>query len=87
MIVTGQAWGLISAVSPSKALAVYSGLQGGRQGLSLPRHNAQPPSSQEPLQQGWQLVWTSHREARLTGSRIWQSTLHESQHEKLNMAD
>lgn len=45
MIVTGQAWGLISAVSPSKALAVYSGLQGGRQGLSLPRHNAPPPAS------------------------------------------
>lgn len=87
MIVTGQAWGLISAVSPSKALAVYSGLQGGRQGLSLPRHNARPPPSQEPLQQGWQLVWASHREARLTGSRIWPSTLHESQHEKLNMPD
>lgn len=30
MIVTGQAWGLISAVSPSKALAAYSGLQGER---------------------------------------------------------
>ncbi len=42
MIVTGWAWGLISAVSPSKALAVYSGLQGGRQGLSLPRHHASP---------------------------------------------
>lgn len=40
MIVTGRAWGLISAVSPSKALAVYSGLQRGRQGLSLPRHHA-----------------------------------------------
>lgn len=44
MIVTGRAWGLISAVSPSKALAVYSGLQGGRQGLSLPRHHASPSS-------------------------------------------
>lgn len=44
MIVTGQAQGLISAVSPSKALAVYSGLQGGRQGLSLPRHNAPSPA-------------------------------------------
>lgn len=92
MIVTGQAWGLISAVSPSKALAVYSGLQGGRQGLSLPRHNApptclHPTPLREPLQQGWQLVWAPHRKARLTGSGIWQSTLHESQQEKLNMAD
>lgn len=88
MIVTGQAWGLISAVSPSKALAVYSGLQGGRQGLSLRRHNAPiTPSSREPLQQGWQLVGAPHRKAKLTGSGIWQSTLHESQHEKLNMAD
>lgn len=92
MIVTGRAWSLISAVSPSKALAVYSGLQGGRQGLSLPRHHASPSSlslspPQEPLQQGWQLVWAPHRKARLTGSGIWQSSLHESQQEKLNMAD
>lgn len=89
MIVTGRAWGLISAVSPSKALAVYSGLQGGRQGLSLPM--PPPPPSllppREPLQRGWQLVWAPHRKARLTGSGIWQSSLHESQQEKLNMAD
>lgn len=93
MMVTGQAWGLISAVSPSKALAVYSGLQGGRQGLSLPRHHGSPSSFSlslppwEPLQQGWQLVWAPHRKARLTGSGIWHSSLHESQQEKLNMAD
>lgn len=70
MIVTGRARGLISAVSPSKALAVYSGLQGGRQGLSLPRHHAFPcpPHPRESLQQGWQLVWAPHRKARLTGS-------------------
>lgn len=48
MIVTGWAWGLISAVSPSKALDVYSGLQGGRQGLSLPRHHAPPPPPPSP---------------------------------------
>lgn len=91
MIVTGRAWGLISAVSPSKALAVYSGLQGGRQGLSLPRHHAPAtpvtPAPRESLQQGWQPIWAPHRKARLTGSRIWQSSLHESQQEKLNTAD
>lgn len=89
MIVTGWARGLISAVSPSKALAVYSGLQGGRQGLSLPRHHVphRPHPLAPHLQQGWQLVWAPHRKARLTGSGIWQSTLHESQQEKLNTAD
>lgn len=94
MIVTGQAWGLISAVSPSKALAVYSGLQGERQGLSLPRHHGSlssfffpPHTPRESLQQDWQLVWAPHHKARLTGSGIWQRSLHESQQEKLNMED
>lgn len=94
MIVTGRALGLISAVSPSKALAVYSGLQRGRQGLSLPRHHASlsyfsslPHPPWESLQQDWQLVWSPRCKARLTGSGIWQRRLHESQQEKLNAAD